>query len=92
MKMKAQGSLEYLIIVAAILAIAAIVTLFLTGAFGSGKTTGDVALCKSAASKCALERATSEEATCSFCNEACSSMPIKINTCKEGNPDDIYAG
>ena len=64
MKMKGQGSLEYLIIIAAVLAIAAIVVLFLTGAFTGASSTGDLSLCKDAASKCATELATSASITC----------------------------
>ena len=59
-----QGSLEYLIIIAAVLAIAAIVVLFLTGAFTGATSSGDLSLCKYAASKCATELATSASDTC----------------------------
>ena len=88
--MRAQGSLEYLIIIAAILAIAAIVILFLTGVFGAGKTGASISNCRNAASKCATERATSVEPTCDYCNEACSAFPTKIPLCKEGNAEAIY--
>jgi len=50
---KAQGALEYLIIIAAVLAIAAIVVLFLTGAFKGATGGGDIAKCRLAASTCA---------------------------------------
>jgi len=50
---KAQGALEYLIIIAAVLAIAAIVVLFLTGAFRGATGGGDIAKCRLAASTCA---------------------------------------
>ena len=49
---KAQGALEYLIIIAAVLAIAAIVVLFISGAFGGATGGGDIAKCKVAASTC----------------------------------------
>ena len=55
---KAQGSLEYLIIIAAVLAIAAIVVLFLTGAFKS--TNKQITQCKTAAASCATQLATSK--------------------------------
>ena len=50
---KAQGALEYLIIIAAVLAIAAIVVLFITGAFRGATGGGDIAKCRLAASTCA---------------------------------------
>ena len=90
MKMKAQGSLEYLIIVAAVLAIGAIVILFLTGVFGAGKSSADLTLCKDAAAKCGIERATSSNPPCEYCNKACSALPTKIMTCKEGKADEIF--
>ena len=55
---KAQGSLEYLIIIAAVLAIAAIVVLFLTGSFKS--TNRGITQCKAAAASCATQLATSK--------------------------------
>ena len=55
---KAQGALEYLIIIAAVLAIAAIVVLFLTGAFKSSVSSGGYSVCKNQASSCNLKLAT----------------------------------
>ena len=49
---KAQGSLEYLIIIAAVLAIAAVVVMFLTGALGGTAKSGNIAQCKVAAASC----------------------------------------
>ena len=66
---KGQGSLEYLIIIAAVLAIAAIVVLFLTGAFSSSQT--DVTECKQSAARCATELATSTGASCGYCVASC---------------------
>ncbi|MEM0372334.1 MAG: class III signal peptide-containing protein [archaeon] len=94
MKMKGQGSLEYLIIIAAVLAIAAIVVLFLTGAFTGARVTGDASKCKTAASQCATELATSTGATCSYCEGVCEGV-ASSNTnlyadgeaaCKAGQP------
>jgi hypothetical protein len=108
MKLRGQGSLEYLIIIAAVLAIAAIVVLFLTGAFTSTTSTGGISVCKESASKCATERATSVGATCSYCNTACQEadgtdivntitfggIDYKIGTelCKVGKADWISSG
>lgn len=47
---KGQGSLEYLIIVAAVLAVAAIVVLFVTGAIGTSRSSGDLNACRAALS------------------------------------------
>lgn len=52
MNKKAQGSLEYLIIIAAVLAIVAIIVLFITGSFGASKSSADISKCKAAASRC----------------------------------------
>ena len=86
---KGQGSLEYLIIIAAVLAIAAIVVLFLTGAF---KSTGqDVSACKAAASRCAIDLATSNnQAECPYCDTECEGHDDWINSCRAGDPESIY--
>ncbi len=74
-KEKGQGSLEYLIIIAAVLAIAAIVVLFLTGAF---KQTGkDVAACKQAAGSCASSLVGAPDGT--QCGETVCADCIGIN-------------
>lgn len=49
---KAQGALEYLIIIAAVLAIAAVVVMFLTGTLSSGGSDAYLAMCKEAATRC----------------------------------------
>ena len=85
---KGQGSLEYLIIIAAVLAIAAIVVLFLTGAFSGTDT--DSSECKTAAAKCAVDQVTSPGATCGFCEAACSGLSVFANdSCKAGQPENI---
>lgn len=72
-----QGALEYLIIVAAVLAIAAIVVLFLTGAFRGQQGAGNVAICKDAASRCNVDLSTSSGlAACSYCDTSCVSTGI----------------
>ena len=77
---RGQGSLEYLIIIAAVLAIAAIVVLFLTGAFSGASSTGDLSLCKDTASKCATELATSASVMCSvtMCESSCNAAGINV--------------
>ena len=68
---KAQGALEYLIIIAAVLAIAAIVVLFLTGAFGGARGGGDIASCRLAASTCANNLASGVYASNQSCVVPC---------------------
>ncbi len=74
--MKHQGSLEYLIIIAAVLAVAAIVVLFLTGGLSSANRQALINNCKQAASKCANLMATSDIEMCDYsenseCYKAC---------------------
>ena len=68
---KAQGALEYLIIIAAVLAIAAIVVLFLTGAFTGASGGGDLAKCRLAASTCANNMGTGVYASNLSCVNPC---------------------
>jgi uncharacterized protein (UPF0333 family) len=98
-RMKGQGSLEYLIIIAAVLAIAAVVVMFLTGAFGGQKAAAGVAQCQAAASDCyknlQLYSATYDcTATCDkACTDAASgtSLVADINACYTGNPTGVTA-
>jgi len=94
-----------LIIIAAVLAIAAIVVLFLTGAFTATTGSGDVGVCKQVASACAVELATSSSTECSdtLCNISecqglgvssasdCSAYTTAVAACKAGKPDCIVA-
>jgi len=68
---KAQGALEYLIIIAAVLAIAAIVVLFLTGAFKGAVGGGDIAKCRLAAATCASNIASGVYTTAGACTPSC---------------------
>ena len=86
-KNNAQGSLEYLIIIAAVLAIAALVILFVTGSFGASKSSADISKCKAAASKCGVEKATSQQAPCTYCESACP-KPL-WDECKQGEAASI---
>lgn len=66
---KGQGSLEYLIIIGAVIAVAAVVVLFTSGAFGS--IGANVSGCKAAASSCAAKLATSQAPPCPMCDTGC---------------------
>ena len=96
---KAQGALEYLIIIAAVLAIAAIVVLFITGALGGVGRGGDVAKCRVAAATCANSVAsgvyqtkaqclTSCQAACYFLNGTLV-VPFAIDKCQDGNVSQL---
>jgi len=82
---KAQGALEYLIIIAAVLAIAAIVVLFLTGAFTGASSGGDLAKCRLAASTCKSNIASGVYATNSSCAVSC------IGACGDARGQDVVA-
>jgi len=82
---KAQGALEYLIIIAAVLAIAAIVVLFLTGAFKSPLNSAQYTACKNAASACAMKKSTGSAGT-SACVADC------ITACRTTAGKDVVAG
>ncbi len=85
--MRNQSSLEYLIIIAAVLAIVAIVVLFLTGSFSVTKQGADISKCKQAAAKCSVEKATSPEATCDYCEQDCPDYLVEV--CKQGAVENI---
>jgi uncharacterized protein (UPF0333 family) len=82
---KAQGALEYLIIIAAVLAIAAIVVLFLTGAFKGATGGGDIAKCRLAASTCASNVASGVYGTVASCQGPC------IAACANSAGKDVMA-
>jgi uncharacterized protein (UPF0333 family) len=78
---KAQGALEYLIIIAAVLAIAAIVVLFLTGAFKGSVGAGNTGECKTAAASCGLTIAGG--GTAASCLSSC------MTACKDAIGNDV---
>ena len=82
---KAQGALEYLIIIAAVLAIAAIVVLFITGAFGGAIGGGDIAKCRMAAATCDQNLETGVYATGEACEDACK------DACQDSAGNDVMS-
>lgn len=100
---RGQGSLEYLIIIAAVLAIAAVVVLFLSGAFTSTQASGNVAKCKQQAAACSasligvVSTVSCSDVACNLCTAttAVSTNTTKYATalaaCKKGAPDFIIA-
>ena len=96
--MKAQGSLEYLIIIAAVLVVAGVVAMLVTGSTISKKDTALVLSCQAAAKQCALLKKADFSNECDFCVEQCLDQLGEqvvldaINCCKIGNSDAIYEG
>ena len=67
----AQGSLEYMVIIAVVLAITGITAIFLSGVLGTQSSSVSVATCKQAADTCELSRMTSPNDPCLSCAAAC---------------------
>lgn len=69
---RGQGALEYLIIIAAVLAIAAVVVMFLTGALGGQRGAAGLGICKATAASCKTQKETAAGVNCtSMCAESC---------------------
>jgi len=69
--MRAQGALEYLIIIAAVLGISAVVVLFVSGAFTSSTAGADIAKCRLAAANCQRDLTLGLGTSCIQCEAAC---------------------
>lgn len=69
--MKGQGALEYLIIIAAVLGISAVVVLFVSGAFTGATGGADISKCRLAAANCQKDMALGVSTSCNYCEEAC---------------------
>ncbi len=69
--MRAQGALEYLIIIAAVLGISAVVVLFIGGTFTGSSGGADLSKCRLAAANCQKDMATGLSSTCPYCDTAC---------------------
>jgi len=96
---KAQGSLEYIIIIVLVLAVVAIVALYAGGVVGVQKSSISVASCKQAAEACKLSKMSSPMDPCTNCNTACNDtttnqeiIPGAVKCCKLGWSDRIYTG
>ena len=96
--MRAQGALEYLIIIAAVLAISAVVVLFITGTFTASSSGADISKCRLAAANCQRDITLGVGSSCTSCNTACLDAKGKevigraVKCCKSGLVSDIYAG
>ncbi|MEM0372415.1 MAG: hypothetical protein QXO69_01035, partial [archaeon] len=98
-KIKSQGSLEYLIIIAAVLIVAGVTVLIVTGVAGTGKQSVLYSSCQEAATQCRLLRAANPNNPCSLCDTQCVDPANNkeiftgaINCCKAGNSSGIYEG
>ncbi|GEM_PF-2474755 len=97
--MKGQGSLEYLIIIAAVLLVSGIVVLVVTGSFGVQQNNVVYNACKQAAKECSLALSVDQAAKCDFCDSSCTDPTTNkeaftnaISWCKQGRQDCIYLG
>jgi len=96
---KAQGALEYLIIIAAVLGIAAVSVLFLTSTSAAAKSPASISACRVAASNCGLRTATGVTTSCPECDIACKDPATgqevfigAATACKAGRTTSISAG
>ena len=82
--------MEYLIIIAAVLAIASIGILFISGFFSGSHKHGNISRCQAAAARCYNEKSTSTNVQCNYCKSACKDLtPCKMIACMEGNPKKV---
>ena len=96
---KAQGSLEYLIIIAAVISISAIVIFLVTGSAGNSEKNVLYSSCRQAAVECGLLHKANPNNTCQICDESCVDPrngeeleQCIIKACKLGNSSIIYQG
>ena len=95
---RAQGSLEYLIIITAVLAISAAVIMFLVSMSEGQEETASVAACKLEASKCKLTLYSVPDDPCTSCESACKTKKTgevalyAVNCCKLGETAMIGSG
>lgn len=101
---KGQGALEYLIIITAVLAISAVIVLFLTGALGGQSNSAQFSACKNAAVACKNSKLLSPNDPCFICDTSCVDLQgndlitgtktfeagSAVAYCKAGQPEQIY--
>ena len=100
-RINGQGALEYLIIIAGVLVISALVVYFVTVSGGIGAKRNIEAACQNAASQCALKHTVDPSFDCTaMCEDACidprtgkdimyGQTPNAVALCKQGNYSDI---
>jgi len=94
---RAQGSLEYLVIIAVVLAISSIVMLYATGIIGTQKSSVSISTCKQASIDCKLSKISSPTDSCTQCDTSCKDLSTglevtydAVRCCKSAKPDMIY--
>jgi len=96
--MRAQGSLEYLIILAIVIAVMAVVASFAIGYFSTQSDQFQYASCSNAAAICRDTLIVSQSDQCPMCDNACNytnGTEIFTNAtvcCKQGQASEIYTG
>ena len=95
--LKAQGSLEFMVIIAVVLAIVGITTLYMSGLLSGQSSQASVALCKQASQTCKLSKLSSPNDPCLSCDTACINPATgkeiftgAIYCCSIGNDKLIY--
>ena len=98
-KMKAQGSIEYLVIIAAVLVVSGLVIYLVTGSAGGSKQDILYGNCVAATQQCKLLKAVNSHDTCKVCENQCIEpatgeplFPGIIECCQSGNSSGIYVG
>jgi len=94
---RAQGALEYLIIIAAVLGIAALVVFLSASLSSSGTSNASFNACREAASQCKATHYAVPMDPCEICKAGCNSSGKEVFSgalvcCKAGRPEMIYAG
>ncbi len=95
---RAQGALEYLIILGVVVAVVAIVSMIVVNSFGQKQNGYLIASCASAASSCNSILIANSTASCDFCDTSCifsndtEVFPKAIDCCKQGKSKMIYDG
>ncbi len=96
--MRAQGSLEYLVIITAAIAVLAVVASFVVGYFSTQSGQFYYASCSNAAALCRDTLLINSDSECAMCNNACNlSDGTEIfasasSCCRLGLPSEIYSG
>lgn len=97
--MRAQGGLEYLVILAAVIGIAAVVIYSISTVMSSQTPTAAISACKKAAVDCKASKMLSPTDPCILCNSSCKDQttgneifPGATTCCTVGESSKIYLG
>ncbi len=94
---RTQGALEYMLIIAAVLAVSAIVVVYSSGIFSVQNSSVNTNACREAAAKCSLLKKVAPNDPCSSCVTACKNQMTEaelftgaIQCCINGDTAKIY--